>query len=206
MTSNLLNKPLSTLLLIIIIPWLTMLSVMGLHHGLNFPKKSEIIKIKGTFIYDGTNDDPGWREHDWDGELVSVDEQRRYAVSYQLENYFELHSKSTLDKTFKKPLKAELIVKENSDDQVSFSDGKADLIWGIKTDKIDTNSIEGLHNWHYSSWKYLLRFWVPLITLIIILFLAWEELKQKKSIYVILSILISASPPIINAVWFYFLR
>jgi hypothetical protein len=180
---------------------------MGLHHGLNFPKKSEINKIVGTYIYDGSNDDPGWREHDWDGELVSInDKTERYAISYQLEKYFEVYTKRTLSKVFNKPLKAELIIKINSDDQVSFGDGDADLIWGIKTNSIDTNSIDGIDDWYYSSWKYTLRFWIPLITLIIILLLARDELKQKNPISVVLSIFISASIPVINAVWYYLLR
>ena len=201
------NKPLTTLVLIIILPLITMLSVMGLHHGLNFPKKSEITKISGTFIYDGSNDDPGWREHDWYGELVSIhDKTERYAISYQLEKYFEVYTKRTLSKVFNKPLKAELIIKINSDDLVSFGDGDADLIWGIKTKKINTNSIDGLDNWYYSSWKYKLRFWIPLITLIIILLLARDELTQKNPSPVALSIFISASIPVINAVWYYLLR
>jgi hypothetical protein len=201
------KNSLPTLLLIIIFPWITMLSVMGLHHGLNFPKKSEINKIVGTYIYDGSNDDPGWREHDWDGELVSInDKTERYAISCQLEKYFEVYTKRTLSKVFNKPLKAELIIKINSDDQVSFGDGDADLIWGIKTNSIDTNSIDGIDDWYYSSWKYTLRFWIPLITLIIILLLARDELKQKNPIPVAFSIFISASIPVINAVWYYLLR
>jgi hypothetical protein len=184
-----------------------MTSVMGIHHGLDFPEKSQTITVEGTFIYDGSNDDPGYREFDWWGELVSVeDKSKRYALPYRFRKCLEYYSKSELDIAFKKPFKAKLLVVENSDDQFSYLDGKADLIWGVRSEKVNTGSIEGLNNWYYSSWKYPLRFWVPLTILLVLLFLAREELKKENPVLVFLSVSIPALPPIINAFWFYFYR
>ena len=194
-------------LIFFFVPLIPMMTVMAWHNRFNYPKKQDTILVKGEFYYDSKNDEPGFDENDWMGELVSVKNNSvRYAIPFEFREYFKSCIKNEINFMFEKPLKSELVIKENSDDRFKYGDGKADLIFGVRTNEFDTFSIEGMDNWYYSSWKFSLRFWIPILTLIILLVLAKEEIKIWSSFNLIIVVLCSAIIPITYAFWFYFLR
>ena len=72
-------------------------------------------KFKELF-YDGSNDDPGLREYDWFGELVSVkDKSDRFAIPYLFRDCFEYYSKSNFETIFRATVYAEILIDEDSE-------------------------------------------------------------------------------------------